>query len=682
MEPALASSWANHQLIDLPAMNMENKRYETAHRSYASQMKPRTILGPRNWSDLDIDGSSELGKRQTFVDLDDLVNIKRRHVFNSDEDMPELSSPSSTSSVSSTFSSRQSPPAQPKPRTRPPSKRTPSAKVMENRQNELTRSTRTTRSSTKRERRLSSRQTDHDDDEESACASFATPNLTEFTDAQTPPPRAQLFQTCDTLWHGKNGISTEDSMLDINAVGKKLRFKLHQASQRILETKSSARTLPMSMRLRKGDGSSSAVGGSKNFFTRSRVIDRMHQRQRAIEKIKKYLDFVTDEDLQCFQRLSEQDHQVDITTQYTCATCHKCYKNSRGLAYHLERCRGANGQPNYEEDEEDDPNAIIRCICARPTDSTGSMVQCDRCEIWLHMDCIGQSEDALDDQYFCPRCAGHYRSPSPTYHTGGGKSVDLLVQARNLELAKSRARVILKKQTRKSSRSSRHAPSLQQHRKALINWRQEAVRKDQMLQQKKLQRVLRLSRSTSMSSLDADSDLADDDDNASYLSDQNVEEWQDITDSRTLFVSDSWSNDDPPSLLFDQGSLSSSPIDEDHVLDLSTSSSQMVIQLPSECQPNNIEHLFDIDSPMDENTVFIPAFNGGDWTSSDNVSPYLFPHQNRLKLVDQSFETYPSVSSTPHDEAIDLWLSTGGGGDVVVGVDMDQELDGLVDLDM
>jgi hypothetical protein len=273
-------------------------------------MKPRTILGPRNWSDLDIDDSSELGKRQTFVDLDDLVNIKRRHVSNSDEDMPELSSPSSTSSVSSNFSSRQSPPVQHKPRTRPPSKRTPSAKVMENRENELTRCTRTTRSSARRERRLSSNKTELDDDEESACASFATPNLTEFTDAQTPPPRAQLFQTCDTLWHVKNGTSTEDSTLDINAIGKKLRLKLHQASQRILETKSSARTLPMSMRLRKGDGSGSAVGGSKNFFTRSRVIDRMHHRQRAIEKIKQYLDFVTDEDLQCFQRLSEQDHQV------------------------------------------------------------------------------------------------------------------------------------------------------------------------------------------------------------------------------------------------------------------------------------------------------------------------------------------------------------------------------------
>lgn len=274
-------------------------------------MKPRTILGPRNWSDLGLDNSTEHGKGQAFVDLDDLVNTKRSHVSSSDEDTPELSSPSSTSSVSSAYSSRQSPPVQHKPRTRPPSKRTPSAKVVENRENERGRSTRTTRSTTRRERRLSS--DGHDDQAEndsgsSTCTSFATPNLTEFTSAQCPPPpRAQLFQTCDSLWNGKK---SNDEPIDVQAIGKQLLQRLHEASQRILETKSSARTLPMSMRLRKGDGSSSAVGGSRNFFARTRVIDRVEQRQRAVEKIKRFLDFVTDEDLQCFQRLSEQVHQV------------------------------------------------------------------------------------------------------------------------------------------------------------------------------------------------------------------------------------------------------------------------------------------------------------------------------------------------------------------------------------
>ncbi|KAG2187480.1 hypothetical protein INT44_005169 [Umbelopsis vinacea] len=691
MEPTLASSWADHQLISLSATAMVTKRSDTVHRSYASQMKPRTILGPRNWSDLALDNSTELGKSQAFVDLDDLVNIKRGHVSSSDEDTPELSSPSSTSSVSSAYSSRQSPPVQHKPRTRPPSKRTPSAKVVENRENERGRSTRTTRSTTRRERRLSS--DGHDDPADndsgsSTCTSFATPNLTEFTSAQCPPPpRAQLFQTCDSLWNGKK---SNDEPIDVQVIGKQLLQRLHEASQRILETKSSARTLPMSMRLRKGDGSNSAVGGSRNFFARTRVIDRVEQRQRAVEKIKRFLDFVTDEDLQCFQQLSEQVHQVDITTQYSCATCHKCYKNSRGLAYHLERCRGTRGQTNMSDDEEDDPNAIIRCICARPTDSTGSMVQCDRCEIWLHMDCIGQSEDALAEHYFCPRCAGQTRSPSPDAFLhqssggGGGKSVDLLVQARNLELAKCHNNKVKKHQARlnkqQRSRSSRHLANRHATgltRKTLVNWRQEAVRKDQLLQQKALQRVLNLSRSVSRSSMDADSDFADDDDTMSYMSAQDDQDWQSNQfnmedEAKTSFVSESWS-DEPPSLLFDQGSLGSSPMDDDSGLDLSTSSSQMVTQLPSDC---HVEHLFDMDGSMDDNTIRIHS----EWNGSDNaiISPYLFSH----KLPEHVFETFSTIPSTPQDEAIDLWLSTGGGGDVVAGVDMDQELDGLVDLDI
>lgn len=308
------------------------------------------------------------------------------------------------------------------------------------------------------------------------------------------------------------------------------------------------------------------------------------------------------------------------------------------------------------------------------------MVQCDRCEIWLHMDCIGQSEDALADQYFCPRCAGEYRSPSPAFHVGGGKSVDLLIQARNLELAKSHTttnKVSFKKHPRtnkqRQQRSRYPPPPNGLTRKTLANWRQEAVRKDQLLQQKTLQRVLNLSRSMSRSSMDADSDFADDDDTMSYMSVQDDQEWQSNQfheEAKTTFVNDSWS-DEPPSLLFDQGSLGSSPIDDG--LDLSTSSSQMVTLLPSDC--HTVEHLFDMDASMVDHTIRIH----GEWTGSESsiISPYLFPHQNPLKLSDHGFESYSSVHSTrQHDEAIDLWLSTGGGGGVVAGVEMDQELDG------
>ncbi|OZJ06703.1 hypothetical protein BZG36_00305 [Bifiguratus adelaidae] len=61
-----------------------------------------------------------------------------------------------------------------------------------------------------------------------------------------------------------------------------------------------------------------------------------------------------------------------------------------------------------EEDEEDDGenDAIIDCICNSQEDE-GSMVQCDRCEAWLHMACLGLTKKLIgDDEYYCPKCTG------------------------------------------------------------------------------------------------------------------------------------------------------------------------------------------------------------------------------------------------------------------------------------
>jgi hypothetical protein len=32
------------------------------------------------------------------------------------------------------------------------------------------------------------------------------------------------------------------------------------------------------------------------------------------------------------------------------------------------------------------------------------MVQCDECQLWLHLDCVGTNDSILDDIYQCPRC--------------------------------------------------------------------------------------------------------------------------------------------------------------------------------------------------------------------------------------------------------------------------------------
>ncbi|CAO3587272.1 unnamed protein product [Absidia cylindrospora] len=49
--------------------------------------------------------------------------------------------------------------------------------------------------------------------------------------------------------------------------------------------------------------------------------------------------------------------------------------------------------------------AVIRCICATPNEEFGSMVQCDDCACWLHLECLALNEDALDETFRCPSCS-------------------------------------------------------------------------------------------------------------------------------------------------------------------------------------------------------------------------------------------------------------------------------------
>ncbi|KAG2199713.1 hypothetical protein INT47_012849 [Mucor saturninus] len=90
----------------------------------------------------------------------------------------------------------------------------------------------------------------------------------------------------------------------------------------------------------------------------------------------------------------------DGTSVYVCEPCHKKYKNRNGLAYHLQRCKNSSSN----KDEEDKSESIINCICSQNTDEHGTMVQCDKCRIWLHSECVGLTEEALDDSFHCANC--------------------------------------------------------------------------------------------------------------------------------------------------------------------------------------------------------------------------------------------------------------------------------------
>ncbi|KAI8065373.1 uncharacterized protein B0P05DRAFT_554091 [Gilbertella persicaria] len=104
----------------------------------------------------------------------------------------------------------------------------------------------------------------------------------------------------------------------------------------------------------------------------------------------------------------------DGTSVYVCEPCNKRYKNRNGLAYHMERCK--NTPKNTTEKEESNNSSSsssssssqsdshrIQCNCGQNTDDTMNMIQCEKCRLWLHSECVGLSEEE-EDAFYCSKC--------------------------------------------------------------------------------------------------------------------------------------------------------------------------------------------------------------------------------------------------------------------------------------
>lgn len=84
------------------------------------------------------------------------------------------------------------------------------------------------------------------------------------------------------------------------------------------------------------------------------------------------------------------------TEQYVCEPCNKKYKTRNGYQYHSERCK-------YLRFESTIANTVIQCICEDATLENSTLIECTRCNTWLHSKCVNGS--TLDESRFCcPRC--------------------------------------------------------------------------------------------------------------------------------------------------------------------------------------------------------------------------------------------------------------------------------------
>ncbi len=82
-------------------------------------------------------------------------------------------------------------------------------------------------------------------------------------------------------------------------------------------------------------------------------------------------------------------------------------RSKKGAAGRSKSSKHASAEPTPSED--DDPNAVIRCICGATEeveDDDRMMISCDKCEVWQHNECmeVTEDEDKLPDKYLCEQC--------------------------------------------------------------------------------------------------------------------------------------------------------------------------------------------------------------------------------------------------------------------------------------
>ncbi|GAN07555.1 hypothetical protein MAM1_0166d07055 [Mucor ambiguus] len=105
---------------------------------------------------------------------------------------------------------------------------------------------------------------------------------------------------------------------------------------------------------------------------------------------------------------TENEPPTKKTRQFTCEPCNKVYKTRNGFIYHKQKCKKI---VKFEI------NAIIECVCEKPADDTGTMVECTKCNKWLHLRCSGGV--TKEDDYCCPRCSTDAISSLPITSHGG-----------------------------------------------------------------------------------------------------------------------------------------------------------------------------------------------------------------------------------------------------------------------
>lgn len=115
-----------------------------------------------------------------------------------------------------------------------------------------------------------------------------------------------------------------------------------------------------------------------------------------------------------------------------------------------------------EATQEDEGDAIIRCICGyveEDEDDERKMIICDKCEAWQHNECmeISLDDNELPDQYFCEQCRPDLHRELLDKVANGVRPWEELARQREFEEERERERK-RKKKGKKPGRPSNVKP--------------------------------------------------------------------------------------------------------------------------------------------------------------------------------------------------------------------------------
>ncbi|KAI8370593.1 uncharacterized protein BYT42DRAFT_95181 [Radiomyces spectabilis] len=78
-------------------------------------------------------------------------------------------------------------------------------------------------------------------------------------------------------------------------------------------------------------------------------------------------------------------------------------KSSSGGRRRQRQQRQRHRSQSTSDEGSSDGGSVTRCVCGE-FHNVGLMVQCDKCEVWQHCECVGLEEKDIPEQYYCEEC--------------------------------------------------------------------------------------------------------------------------------------------------------------------------------------------------------------------------------------------------------------------------------------